>query len=234
MIWAGFTLATLLYCKALMISTDLQFYQARLDISQTECDRLWLFLSEDERSRADRFNREYLKRNFVAARGNLRMILAKRLGCEPKEIQFSYSDHGKPYVAGFERGVFFNLAHSQDLAIYVMCSDREVGIDLEYINPKCNIEGIADRYFGDSERQIIHRLSDRAKHLAFYRAWTLKEAYGKATGQGIANNLDSIDISSCLETSVGATLEFGDWTLKLLRTELEISSSYVAALCVAK
>ncbi len=221
-----------------MIFKDLDLDKFRLDISQLEYDRLWLYLSEDERSRANNFKREYLKRNFVAARGYLRVLLAQRLGCEPHQIKFSYGDRGKPYLEGINSGVYFNLAHSQDLAIYAICGDREVGLDLEYINPKCDFLSISKRYFLPLEHEIIHRihgLGDRHQdlaRLAFYRAWTLKEAYGKATGQGITNILDRIDISPLLESPVGETLAIEGWVLKLLSTELALNSSYAAALCV--
>ncbi len=208
--------------------SDLQLYQARLDISEIEVDRLWQFLSEDERSRANKFKAKHLKQRFVAARGNLRIMLAQHLSCEPNEINFSYSDRRKPYV----EGIYFNLAHSQDLAIYAICSDREVGIDLEYIDPKCDVDSIAARYFLPTEQKIIQSLSDRDKYLAFYQAWTLKESFGKATGQGIANILDSIDVSLLLEMNIGETLQIEGWKLKLLSTELKIAPSYAAALCV--
>ena len=208
-----------------MMSQDLQLCQARLDVSPIEFERLWQFLSEDERSRANNFKREHLKQRFVAARGNLREILAKYLACEPNEILFSYGDRGKPYVDG----VYFNLAHSQDLAIYAISSDREVGIDLEYIDLKCDVDAIAKNYFLPSEQKLIKGLSDRAKYLAFFRAWTLKEAYGKAIGQGIANILDSLDVSSLIETPVGETLQLGDWKLQTLDT----APDYCAALCIS-
>ncbi|WP_434684312.1 4'-phosphopantetheinyl transferase family protein [Pseudanabaena minima] len=214
------------------MSHDLQLYQARLDISQTECDRLWHLLSEDERSRADRFKREYLKRNFIAARGNLREILASRLGCEPRAIQFGYSDRGKPYIQNFN-GLHFNLSHSHDLAIYALCSDDEIGIDLEFINSKCDVDSIAERYFLPSEQKVISKLYDRDKYLAFYQAWTLKEAYGKATGEGIANILDQIDVTSLLECPMGENLRIQNWNLKLIASELHIDLNYSAALCFA-
>lgn len=218
-----------------MMPPNLQLYQARLDISRMECDRLWQFLSEDERSRTNKFKREHLKRNFVAARGNLRVILGQWLDCEPNEIQFSYSDRGKPYLQNFQ-DIYFNLAHSQDLAVYSVCSDREVGIDLEFIDHKCDVESIAKRYFLPSEQKIISSFSDRDEHdkyLAFYRAWTLKEAYGKATGQGIANILDRVDVAPLLESPAGEVLQIENWVLKLLSTELEIEQGYSAAVCVS-
>lgn len=214
------------------MSQNLQLYQARLDISPTECERLWQILSEDERSRADRFKREYLKRNFIAARGNLREILAPRLGCEASAIQFGYSDRGKPYIQNFN-GLHFNLSHSQDLAIYVICQDREVGIDLEFINSQCDVDSIAKRYFLPSEQKVISYLCERDKYLAFYRAWTLKEAYGKATGEGIANILDQVDVTPLLECPMGETLRIQNWNLKLIASEFQIDLNYSAALCFA-
>ena len=208
-----------------MMSQDLQLCQARLDVSPIEFERLWQFLSEDEQSRANNFKREHLKQHFVAARGNLREILAKYLACKPYEILFSYGDRGKPYVDK----VYFNLAHSQDLAIYAISGDREVGIDLEYIDLKCDVDAIAKNYFLPSEQKLIKGLSDRAKYLAFFRAWTLKEAYGKATGQGIANILDSLDVSALIEMPIGETLQLGDWKLQALDT----APDYCAALCVS-
>ena len=208
-----------------MMSQDLQLCQARLDVSPIEFERLWQFLSEDERSRANNFKREHLKQRFVAARGNLREILAKYLACKPNEILFSYGDRGKPYVDE----VYFNLAHSQDLAIYAISGDREVGIDLEYIDLKCDVDAIAKNYFLPLEQKLIKGLSDRAKYLAFFRAWTLKEAYGKATGQGIANILDSLDVSALIEMPIGETLQLGDWKLQVLDT----APDYCAALCIS-
>jgi len=215
---------------------NLQLYQTSLDISPTECDRLWQFLSEDERSRAARFKRERLKISFIAARGNLRIILAQWLNCEPREIYFQYGDRGKPYLQNNQE-IYFNLAHSQNLAIYAVSRDREVGIDLEFINPNCDVEGIAKRYFLPSEQQVIKDLGDRHKDLAiqaFYRAWTLKEAYGKATGAGIANLLKSLEVTPLLASPIDETLQIDDWQLKLISTELAIASSYASALCVRK
>ena len=215
------------------MSQDLQLYQASLDISSIEYDRLWQFLSEDERSRAVQFKRNDLRRKFVAARSNLRIILAQWLNCEPREIQFGYSDRGKPYLQNAQE-LHFNLAHSQDLAIYVVSSDREVGIDLEYINPQCDVVGISKRYFLPLEQQIIQNCNQNLAIQSFYQAWTLKEAYGKATGQGIANILESIDVSPLLARSLGKTLRIGNWSLKLLSTELELEANYTAALCIAE
>ncbi|MEI6063098.1 MAG: 4'-phosphopantetheinyl transferase superfamily protein, partial [Pseudanabaena sp. ELA748] len=72
--------------------------------------------------------------------------------------------------------------------------------------------------------------SDRQKYLVFYQIWTLKEAYGKATGQGIANILDVVDVSPLL-VSMGKNLQIESWTLELLNSEIDLN--YAAAICVS-
>ena len=231
------------------LQKSLQLYQIRLDISPSEYDQLWSLLSTDERSRADCFKKDNLRRNFIAARGNLRLILARSLSCEPTEIQFAYSDRGKPYLLDDSNNlnkqkIYFNLAHSQDLAIYAVSQDREVGVDLEFINSQINFLGIAKRYFLASELQMIRELSDR--NLAcqlFYQIWTLKEAYAKATGKGIANLLNQIDVTPLLNSYLNSSqqspkefLQIGDWQLQLINSQFfpfEMDSNYMAALCVA-
>jgi len=215
---------------------ELQLYQVCLDISPTEFDRLWQLLSEDERSRCDRFKFAHLRRNFVAARANLRLILSQVLHCKAADIEFEYSDRGKPYLRNqpTDQHIHFNLAHSQNIVIYAVCRDRQVGIDLEYINLNVNVESIANRYFSETEQKIIQCLSitPQEQYLAFYRAWVLKEAYGKATGQGIVNILH-LDFAKLLETSNGEVLEVNGWILQLISNETDIPSEYVAALCVS-
>jgi len=222
------------HTQVLTMFPDLQLYQANLDISRAESDRLWHLLSEDERSRVERYKHEQSKRNFIAARGNLREILAPRLGCESREIEFGYGDRGKPYIKNpqNQEKLFFNLAHSRDWAIYALCGDREVGIDLEYINLQCDVERIAKRYFLPSEQKIISSLNNHDKYFAFYRAWTLKEAYGKATGEGIANILDVVNITPLLISD--KTLQIQNWTLKLLNSgiDLDLDSNYAAAIAI--
>ncbi|PZU99929.1 MAG: hypothetical protein DCE90_01165 [Pseudanabaena sp.] len=214
---------------------ELQLYQVALDISPSEADRLWQVLSEDERSRADRFKFAHLKRNFVAARANLRIILSQFLDCKAASIEFEYSDRGKPYLKNqpTDQSIYFNLAHSQNFAVYAVCRDRHVGIDLEYINLNINVESIADRYFSEKEQKIIQSLSltPQEQYLAFYRAWVLKEAYGKATGQGIANLLH-LDFATLLENPHGEVLAVNGWLLQLITNQLDLASGYVAAVCV--
>lgn len=207
---------------------NLYFTQARLNINTYEFDRLWGLLSVDERDRANRLRHSDHRRNFVAARGNLREILGHWLDCEPRAITFGYGDRGKPFV--HDCGVNFNVAHSRDLAIYVISDEFAVGIDLEYVDHRRQVINIAKRYFSNAEQKLIMESGDRyAQQKTFFKAWTLKEAYAKATGQGIANILN-LDIVPLLDGD-RQIFQIGNWQLKLIEHELAIAPNFAAATC---
>ena len=54
-------------------------------------------------------------------------------------------------------------------------------------------------FFCASEFQCIRQLSPPKNYLAFYLAWTSKEAYLKATGQGLSGGLDSLETELNIE-----------------------------------
>uniref|UniRef100_UPI0019D6D949 4'-phosphopantetheinyl transferase family protein n=1 Tax=Anaplasma marginale TaxID=770 RepID=UPI0019D6D949 len=67
------------------------------------------------------------------------------LNLDPKQIQFKYSDRGKPSLA--DNSLEFNLSHSQDLAIYGFTKNRKIGVDLEYLRYMPDAENLANRFF---------------------------------------------------------------------------------------
>jgi 4'-phosphopantetheinyl transferase len=60
------------------------------------------------------------------------------------------------------------------------------GIDIEGVGRKIDLSAILKRYFSETERQSwqSHRQNDET--LCFFRGWTRKEAFLKATGEGIS------------------------------------------------
>jgi 4'-phosphopantetheinyl transferase len=67
-----------------------------LDRPADELARLAALLSDDERSRAERFTFPGLRERFVGARGVLRTILGRYLDMPPERIRFAYNNFGKP------------------------------------------------------------------------------------------------------------------------------------------
>jgi len=101
---------------------------------------------------------------------------------------------------------------------------------LEYVDQGRNVTQIAKRYFAEAEQKLIMTSGDRyAQQQTFFKAWTLKEAYAKATGQGIANILH-IDVAPLLAGDC-QIFQIGEWQLKLIEHELAIAPDFIAAVC---
>jgi 4'-phosphopantetheinyl transferase len=172
---------------------ELHVWQAKVDPAGEEMSKLVRLLSPDERARAARFHFDRDRRRFVAGRGILRTILARYVGREPEALAFRYSPSGKPSLPGTT--LQFNLAHSDGLAAIAVARGGAVGIDLEHVRPVPDCDRIMNSHFSAAEVEAISALPPAAQLRAFFTCWTRKEAYLKATGDGITAALDRFRVS---------------------------------------
>jgi 4'-phosphopantetheinyl transferase len=177
-----------------LTDSALHIWQARLDTTEDESSELARLLSPDERARAGRFRFERDHCHFVSGRGILRSILGRYLRRAPEELTFDYGVRGKPILPG--TGLQFNLAHSDGLAILAVTRCGAVGIDIERIRPIPDYDRIMNSFFSTTEIRAISALPPADQPQAFFTCWTRKEAYLKATGEGIAVPLDRFSVST--------------------------------------
>jgi 4'-phosphopantetheinyl transferase len=193
-------------------------------------------LSEDERKQASRFHFERDRRRFIVSHGVLREILSRYLDVAPDQVQYRHGLRGKPYLAVSSDGydLQFNMAHSNEVALYAIASGREVGIDLEYVQPIADVEQISSRFFSLREDATLRSLPETQRLEAFFSCWTRKEAYLKAVGDGLTRPLNHFDVSlkpgepTKLLHVEQAPQETDRWSLQTLVP----APGYVAALCV--
>jgi 4'-phosphopantetheinyl transferase len=173
---------------------ETHLWRVKLDLAPARLPQVAQTLSPDEQQRADRFRFPIHRQHFIASRGYLRLILSRYLTIDPAEIQFCYSPYGKPTLAAdcVSWPLHFNLSHSQGLALYAVTCDRLVGVDLEWIRP-IEAANLAARFFSDQEYQQLAQLEPVEQQAAFFRAWTIKEAYLKAIGRGIGG-LEQVEV----------------------------------------
>jgi 4'-phosphopantetheinyl transferase len=150
-------------------------------------------LGAQERARAERLILALERARFVIAHAALREVLSEFTGTPAAAIQFARARRGKPYLAG--GGPRFNLSHSGGRALIAVCERHELGVDLERVCAKRNLLGLAGRYFAPGERAVLEALPQEERLRAFYRCWTRKETYMKATGAGLAMALDSFEVA---------------------------------------
>ncbi|HEX6802728.1 MAG TPA: 4'-phosphopantetheinyl transferase superfamily protein [Terriglobales bacterium] len=162
-----------------------------------DAEELLSLLSEDERHRMARFRFHGDRRDFAFARGMLRTVLASYLDCDPGEVRFSYSRHGKPALTGkhAESRLQFNLSHTAGYVLLAVCFDREVGVDVERLRADLDVESLAKRFFSAAEQDAMSRLRPGLRARAFFHCWTRKEAFLKAKGGGLMLPLEDFDVS---------------------------------------
>lgn len=102
---------------------------------------------------------------------------------------FETEKYGKAYLSNHEN-IHFNLSHSGKIVLCAI-SDMEVGVDVEYIDPKIDLN-IARNYFYNGEYENIMKAQNKADE--FFRYWVLKESYMKYTGIGLNIKLNSFEI----------------------------------------
>jgi 4'-phosphopantetheinyl transferase len=154
-------------------------------------------LAPAERRRAESFHFERDRNRFIAGRGTLRTILGRYLRAHPATLELATGSHGKPLLAGpFARsGLHFNLAHSEDLALLAVVHGRVVGVDLEKICATNDAQEMAACFCSTRENTEFQSLPPDEREAAFFRLWTRKEAWLKATGEGLGDLLDEVEVS---------------------------------------
>ncbi len=152
------------------------------------------FLSPDERKRAAAFKFKKYKSSNIFSRGLLREKLGEYTGIKPDEIEFSYSPAGKPELANKNcADIKFNVSHSEDLIAIAFSSGNEVGIDVEHVRHLNDLEGMINYNFSDFEQDSIEGYIGGERNDVFFRFWAHKEAYIKATGDGVVFNIARVE-----------------------------------------
>jgi 4'-phosphopantetheinyl transferase len=187
--------------KTQISNATVDVWFCRIDEIRDEYRRLLGFLSPDEKERADRFHFEKHHRQFVSGRGVLRTILACYLDNTPEQVRFAYTKYGKPFLEGPPGSpeITFNMSHSEDLCLYAISRDRDVGIDVEHIRSDVDIEAVSASVFSQRELDEFSRVEPSLRPNAFFDLWTRKEACVKAVGGGLSIPLNSVEVAGVVE-----------------------------------
>lgn len=131
------------------------------------------------------------------------------------------SEMGKPSLADYP-DIHYNLSHADGIAS-CMVTDRECGIDCEKIRPYR--PNVIKRSFSEEEKILIENTSESERNKMFFRLWTLKESYVKATGTGISYPLHKVSFSfenSAIKTNING------YTFR----QYIIKDEYIVSICI--
>ncbi|MFT5123950.1 MAG: 4'-phosphopantetheinyl transferase [Kiritimatiellia bacterium] len=150
-------------------------------------------LPVQDRDRYARFGHLGSRRRFAWSRKVLRELIQAHTGRDPADQVFVFGDHEKPSLP--DSDIFFNLSHS-GAYILIAIGRENHGVDIERMERKINLESLARRYF--SQPEYAWWEAQHKEKQAFFKVWTHKESYLKATGQGISIELAGVDRSPWL------------------------------------
>jgi 4'-phosphopantetheinyl transferase len=152
-------------------------------------------LSDDERIRFRRFRHALASYQFLAGRLVIRQWLQAISGTAAGEWQFAEGPRGRPTIASPSSPWSFNLAHSGGMVACVLSRIEHVGVDLEHLDRRPMADELFRRYCSPDEIADIERHEGDERSQRFLMYWTLKEAYLKARGLGIAVHLADVEFS---------------------------------------
>lgn len=178
-------------------------------------DAYRVLLDEPELGRMQRRVFAQDRHRFLVAHALLRSVLSLYADVPATAWHFESGTHGKPALvpAAMLPDVDFNLSHSGSHALLAVSTGCMLtGVDMEFHRPARNFHGLAQRNFAQSEVARLTGLEEMELAAEFYDIWTLKEAFVKATGEGLSRSLgdfwfDFHRIEGCLSFGAKAELE---------------------------
>jgi 4'-phosphopantetheinyl transferase len=145
-------------------------------------------LAADELQRAGRFLQPDDATRFIVGRMLARTMLARHADLPPREWPIRIDAHGRPVLGARPPGapdLRFNLTHTTGIVACAIAVGREVGIDVEHMR-RAVTHQVPERFFSPREVTDLRALPEADQANAFFDYWTLKEAYIKARGLGLA------------------------------------------------
>jgi 4'-phosphopantetheinyl transferase len=210
----------------------IDIWPMRTDKAGFSLTKLTSVLSDDERLRLHRFRTDRLRHGFIVSRGVLRMLCARYLGTDPAALRFRYGTNGKPSLDD-DCSLHFNVSHAGAMILFAFARDLEIGVDVEEVRTIREMDAIAHRFFCAGEAAEVLASVEQERPLLFHTCWTRKEAFIKATGDGLSTPLDSFRVSLIGGTQARLLhINFDEsrakrWTLH----GLDLPQPYVGALC---
>lgn len=201
-------------------------------IDRTVAPEVTDLLSAEERDRAARYKVEAPRRQFICARATLRWLLGRYLDLNPRAIEFSFTKHGKPSLAG-GGGLQFNVSHTGEMAALAF-ANGPVGIDIEKHDREVEVDALSKRFFSGDEHAQLSAMNPTERREAFFRCWTQKEAYLKALGSGLSRDTRTFTVD-CEEGSPGLVEDIRDATAhkRWAITKVPSDHDYCLSLAVA-
>ncbi|MFH1319652.1 MAG: 4'-phosphopantetheinyl transferase superfamily protein [Bacteroidota bacterium] len=176
-----------------LLNDEIHLWSVSLNLSDSTIKRYSSFLSREEEKKARFFKFEREQNRYRISQGVLRQLLSSYLNKSPQTIRIGRHKKGKPF--SFDNpSMYFNMSGSGNICVFAFSRDGEVGIDIEQIRELPDIDELIRKNL--TPKEIIYTLKTPGNKLKrFFQFWTFKEAYLKATGEGMRLTPDNLEFS---------------------------------------
>ncbi|MFZ6745832.1 4'-phosphopantetheinyl transferase family protein [Undibacterium sp. JH2W] len=159
--------------------TDLREYRQELLalLSDTEHTRCARYLQQDDRDR------------YLGGRAIAKLAAAKMTGLPLTDISIILASSGKPAIALAKqdfKAPAISISHAGELVVVALGHDADIGVDVELLHHDVNLDDLMGVVCDCREIAAINRRDQKSRTQKFYELWVLKEAYLKATGDGLS------------------------------------------------
>jgi 4'-phosphopantetheinyl transferase len=190
-----------------------------------EISSLFELLDTAEQKRANNYHQLKDSQRFIIARSSLKILVSQYLNCQAKDVCIKVGANKKPYIfSNSTVSLEYNISHSGNWIVIAFANDA-IGVDVEQIQSSFNFESLLTACFSNMEQSYIQNNTNSRE--LFYRLWTRKESFVKATSKGLDDSLAQL---TCLD---------GKWALfNQPRLELDwenwsftLDQDHVASIC---
>ncbi len=166
-----------------------------LDLPAEDVAELSRVLSPGERARVAAMRSSTLARRATVRLARRRQVLAQRYDVEARDLVIESGSAGRPVVVAPVAGdLEWSTSHCGGLGVMALAERRRVGVDVEALSELPSTGDLTGWVASPPEAGRITAMAPSSRPAAYLRLWTRKEAYLKATGQGIGAGLTQVTV----------------------------------------
>ncbi len=185
-------------------------------------------LSETERCEFSAIKQPAARWLAMSARILLRIALTDSTdgAIAPYEWTFTTAANGKKRVTDGQPQIHFSVSHNDQMAVIVVSAATQLGVDVEAADLACNEDVVAD-FFSPAEQANLDTQNQARRNEQFARLWTLKEAYSKLTGEGLAADFAANEFDAVSDKLTGDTAaQFASRTISNCRIAIATEAGF--------
>jgi len=159
-------------------------------IEPRQFHNLLSFVSKEKQVRIMKFLKDIDKYRTLLADILIRQFIIKTININNRDIEFLTNRYNKPFLKNND-ALQFNISHAGNW-IFLAVDSKEIGVDIEFIRP---IDySVINMVFSEKEKEYFQKLPDRIKLSTFYKIWTYKESFIKASGEGLSKDMKNYSL----------------------------------------